>query len=215
MSHIKLPKGLPGIVGPMMLFPQTGDVLSALAGALLDKDSPNLPRWKREFLAAYVSWLNRCEFCFQSHIAAARALGSPWGFFSDEVPEDVHVMMDVVERLTTNLKVPEHAVDDLRDLRGFSDEEIHDVILIGAAFNMYNRYVLGLDAPEPASPLVYKAMGQRLATEGYGQAARKQQFTDDADMMDYPNDDIKAYVEQHRGDAPTGPETETHGLMAP
>ncbi len=50
---------------------------------------------------------------------------------------------------------------------GASDVEIHDAVLIAAAFCMFNRYVDGLDAPTPTDPEVYDLMGRRLAQQGY------------------------------------------------
>ena len=60
---------------------------------------------------------------------------------------------------------PEH-VEAARKA-GASDDEIHDTVLIAAAFCMYNRYVDGLGTKPPANPADYKEMGQRLSTQGY------------------------------------------------
>ena len=50
---------------------------------------------------------------------------------------------------------------------GATDTEIHDTVLIAAAFCMFNRYVDGLATMTPTDPKVYDAMGQRMAREGY------------------------------------------------
>jgi hypothetical protein len=50
---------------------------------------------------------------------------------------------------------------------GATDRDVHDTVLIAAAFCMYNRYVDGLAAWAPDDPTVYDAIGRRLATEGY------------------------------------------------
>jgi len=50
---------------------------------------------------------------------------------------------------------------------GATDVEIHDTVLIAAAFCMYNRYVDGLATWTPADPSLYDAMGQRMASQGY------------------------------------------------
>lgn len=49
---------------------------------------------------------------------------------------------------------------------GASDEEIHDSVLIAAAFCMVNRHVDGLDAVTPGDE-AYDQMGKRLARVGY------------------------------------------------
>jgi len=48
-----------------------------------------------------------------------------------------------------------------------SDLEIHDTVLIAAAFCMYNRYVDGLDTWQPRDASMYAQMGQHLAEHGY------------------------------------------------
>jgi alkylhydroperoxidase family enzyme len=55
--------------------------------------------------------------------------------------------------------------------QGATDREIHDTVLIAAAFSMYNRYVDGLATWQPEEMAAYKPMGKRMADEGY--AARQ------------------------------------------
>jgi hypothetical protein len=50
---------------------------------------------------------------------------------------------------------------------GATDLEIHDTVLIAAAFCMYNRYVDGLATFTPADPRQYEEMGARMAAQGY------------------------------------------------
>jgi alkylhydroperoxidase/carboxymuconolactone decarboxylase family protein YurZ len=50
---------------------------------------------------------------------------------------------------------------------GATDLEIHDTVLIAAAFCMYNRYVDGLGTSAPQSQEAYIEMGRRLSAEGY------------------------------------------------
>jgi alkylhydroperoxidase family enzyme len=50
---------------------------------------------------------------------------------------------------------------------GATDLEIHDTVLIAAAFSMYNRYVDGLATWAPEDPGAYRESGARLAREGY------------------------------------------------
>jgi hypothetical protein len=45
--------------------------------------------------------------------------------------------------------------------------EIHDTVLLAAAFCMFNRYVDGLDAPTPTDPASYRARAQMVADRGY------------------------------------------------
>lgn len=50
---------------------------------------------------------------------------------------------------------------------GATDLEIHDTVLIAAAFCMYNRYVDGLATFTPTNPELYDEMGKSMACEGY------------------------------------------------
>ena len=59
--------------------------------------------------------------------------------------------------------------EDIESARreGATDLEIHDTVLIAAAFSMYNRYVDGLATWAPEDPAAYRESGARLAREGY------------------------------------------------
>jgi alkylhydroperoxidase/carboxymuconolactone decarboxylase family protein YurZ len=48
-----------------------------------------------------------------------------------------------------------------------TDMEIHDTVLIAAAFCMFNRYVDGLATIAPQDPALYAAGAQHLVQEGY------------------------------------------------
>jgi hypothetical protein len=51
--------------------------------------------------------------------------------------------------------------------QGATDTEIHDTVLIAAAFCMYNRYVDGLATWQPQDESMYAEMGKHLASKGY------------------------------------------------
>jgi hypothetical protein len=50
---------------------------------------------------------------------------------------------------------------------GATDIEIHDTVLIAAAFCMFNRYVDGLGALTPTDPAGYRERAQYVADHGY------------------------------------------------
>jgi|HubBroStandDraft_6_1064221.scaffolds.fasta_scaffold147504_2 hypothetical protein len=54
--------------------------------------------------------------------------------------------------------------------QGATDKEIHDTVLIAAAFCMYDRYVDGLATWAPTDADLYRENGRRLADEGYVQS---------------------------------------------
>ncbi len=175
MAHVTLPEGLPGIVGPLEQFPETGKHLRALAQELLRGPSP-LTAGEREVIAAYVSSENNCFFCMNSHSAAARHLLGD----EAEVVEQVKLGLDqamISEKMKALLTIAKKVQiggrrvtdEDVERARteGASDKEIHDTVLIAAAFCMYNRYVDGLATWAPDSPDVYDQQGAQLASNGY------------------------------------------------
>src|SRR5437667_10638654 len=50
---------------------------------------------------------------------------------------------------------------------GASDKEIHDVVLIAAAFCMFNRYVDGLATWQPRDPEIHREIGKQTSQDGY------------------------------------------------
>ncbi len=56
---------------------------------------------------------------------------------------------------------------------GATDLEIHDTVLIAAAFCMYNRYVDGLDTVQPDDEALYRERGRMVARNGYVQTSKE------------------------------------------
>ena len=175
MAHITVPQGLPGIVGPLTFSPDTAKPLLILAETLLR--GPNtLTSAEREMIAAHVSYRNNCDFCQLSHSAAAAAhLDGNYDLVEavKTNPETAGISEKMKALLVIAGKVQQSgkqvSEDDVARARkhGATDKEIHDTVLIAAAFCMYNRYVDGLATWQPEDPAMYAAMGQHLATHGY------------------------------------------------
>lgn len=175
MAYINVADGIPGIRSLVMFRPETGRYLYELAQVLLRGDSP-LSEAERELIAAYVSHLNECMFCMNSHAAAARCL---YGTDSDFVDQVLHDMQHagVSPKLKSLLHIAgkvqklgkEVKEEDVAAARamGANDRDIHDTVLIAAAFSMFNRYVDGLESLTPTDPETYAAMGMRMAMNGY------------------------------------------------
>ena len=175
MAHVTLPDGVPGIVDPLMQYPETGRHLSGLAESLLRGPSSLTPA-EREVIATYVSSQNGCVFCMSSHGAAARALLGADAPLVDQVKADP-ATAPISEKLKALLviawKVQQggRRVDEADVARarcaGADDQAIHDAALIAAAFCTYNRYVDGLATLTPTDPSAYDRMGEGLARHGY------------------------------------------------
>src|SRR6188768_3672264 len=73
MSYIKLKENFPGIVGLIFYKRSTAKGLGHLGQAALRGPSP-LTVMERELIATYVSSLNECQFCADSHGAVVTEL---------------------------------------------------------------------------------------------------------------------------------------------
>lgn len=163
VPHIALPD-LPGITALLAYKPATGDRLNALFQELLRGPSPLTPA-ERETIGAYVSRVNDCEFCARTHAATAKHLGADGDV--DESGGRFGALLRLAAAVARGGKsVTEEDVAAARGA-GASDEEIHDTVLIAAAFCMVNRYVDGLATVTPADQSRYDQAGGRLATQGY------------------------------------------------
>jgi len=181
MPHIHLPEGLQGIRGPMAFRPETAKPLNELAEALLH--APNsLAPGERELIATYVSYLNDCYFCQTVHGAIAAAhLDNDEDLVRRVKADFQHA--DLTAKLKTLLVIAgkvqrggKHVTAaDVEEARnaGASDVEIHDAVLIAAAFCMYNRYVDGLATWQPEDEELYRQRGKKTASEGYVSMSRE------------------------------------------
>ncbi len=179
MAYIKLNnENLPGIVGLLDYSPATAGPLTDLANALLVEDS-TLTKVEREIIAASVSYRNECHFCHTSHAAVAMAHAGVDISFIDDIKKGMPGG-EISDKLRALLTIAHHVQqggknvtpDDIEAARrrGATDKEIHDTVLIAAAFCMYNRYVDGLGTWAPAPNEAYVEMGEAIAHNGYGVA---------------------------------------------
>jgi uncharacterized peroxidase-related enzyme len=182
MPHIALPENLPGITAGFAFRPETAKPMRELAEVLLRGPS-TLTSGERELIATYVSSRNDCYFCQTSHGAAAAAHLGERAHLVDDVKRDflnagvsakLKALLQIAGQVQQGGKnVAAEAVEHARDL-GATDLEIHDTVLIAAAFCMYNRYVDGLATWQPQNPAMYAEMGEHLARRGYMQSSMEE-----------------------------------------
>jgi uncharacterized peroxidase-related enzyme len=197
MAHIDLgidETRFPGITGLLQYRPETAKPLGELAEVLL-RGPHSLSAGERELIAAYVSGLNECRFCSASHsaFAAAQLTAARLGTEAAADPAAVAADADLVQQVRTDPEtapipaklrrllriaaavrhdgrtVTAQMVQDAR-AEGATDLEIHDTVLIAAAFSMYNRYVDGLGTLAPEDPQAYLASARRIVEVGYAHA---------------------------------------------
>jgi uncharacterized peroxidase-related enzyme len=176
VAYIAVPEGIPGIRSLLAFRPEVAPAMTALADTLLH--APNsLSRGERELIAAYVSALNGCAFCHSSHAAIASCHLGDSGELVASVVADVS-RAQVSPKMKALLAIAARVQRSGRDVaetdiarareEGATDVEIHDAVLIAAAFCMFNRYVDGLGALTPTDPEGYRERARFVAEHGYG-----------------------------------------------
>lgn len=175
MAHIQLPEGLPGIRGPMAFRPETTKPLNELAEVLLRSEN-SLTRGERELIATHVSYLNDCFFCQNAHGGLAQHYLScdleqmdKMKSHPDSAPisEKLKALLTIAASVQKGGKyVTSEQIEKAKAL-GATDLEIHDTVLIAAAFCMFNRYVDGLGTWAPEDRTFYVSRAKARAEEGY------------------------------------------------
>lgn len=159
----------------MAFRPETAIHLNELAEVLLRSDN-SLSRGERELIATYVSYLNDCFFCQNAHGGLAQHYMQCDMNYIDNIKADLHAS-DVSPKMKALLtiaasvqkggkNVTTEQVSIARDA-GATDRELHDTVLIAAAFCMYNRYVDGLATSAPQDRNIYVERAKWRADEGY------------------------------------------------
>jgi len=157
--------------------PETAGPLSDLANALLHAPGTLSPG-ERELIAAHVSHLNQCAYCRDTHAAIALCHLQNEQLVGGAVraPEDAPISPKLKALLAVAAKVQQGGLavrpENIARAReaGATDTEIHDTVLIAAAFCMYNRYVDGLGTWTPTDPAGYRERAALVAAHGYAAA---------------------------------------------
>ncbi len=153
----------------------------------------------RELIAAYVSALNACDFCFQSHLLYARAFGIGAGLIEElladidsaDIAPALRPIFHYVKKLNT---LPSRITE--RDARqvfdaGWSERAFYEAIRVCALFNMMNRIVEGCGVnfdysghadKHPATGQSPQQMKHSYADYGRRVEAARRQMETDADQ---------------------------------
>jgi uncharacterized peroxidase-related enzyme len=175
VPHVSLGNDAPGILSLFEYRPETAKPLCDLAEVLLRGPS-TLTRGERELIASYVSTLNDCDFCASSHSAFAAAQLPEGMALVDRVRADP-ATAPVSPKLRALLRIAAAVQRSGKDVRaadaeaardaGATDLEIHDTVLIAAAFCLFNRYVDGLATTVPEDRAGYAVMAELIVSNGY------------------------------------------------
>jgi uncharacterized peroxidase-related enzyme len=178
MAHIAFLEGLPGIRGPMVFSPETTKPLCDLVQVLLTGPHSLSPS-EREMIATYVSSKNDSYYCQTCHgSTAAQHLGGSdadytlisqikENYQSAPISSKMKALLAIAGQVQEGGKHVTTEVVERARQHGASDKEIHDAVLIAAAFCMFNRYVDGLATWQPRDPEIYREIGKQTAQLGY------------------------------------------------
>ena len=175
MPHVTIPDGLPGIRGLFTVRPETAKPLCELADVLLHQPN-SLSPGDRELIATVVSARNDCLYCQTSHGAvAAEHVGGDEAlvaavkrdFESAAISPKLKALLAIAVKVQDSGKRVQPEDVARARAEGASDVEVHDTVLIAAAFCMFNRYVDGLATWAPTDPASYRARAGQIAKSGY------------------------------------------------
>ena len=166
----------------MAYSPETARPLNELANILLRTNAHHpestLSEGERELIATYVSSQNDCFFCQTIHGAvASHHLGDDdWSvvrsvkadYQSAPVSDKLKALLAVAGSVQQGGKhVTAEQIAAAR-AEGATDRDIHDTVLIAAAFCLFNRYVDGLATVAPVNdPDFYRYRAANVVANGY------------------------------------------------
>ncbi len=175
MAHIQLDPALPGILGPLALRPELRKSLSEFTEQLMRGEN-SLTRAERELIGTYVSALNDCFFCEQSHGSLVQHYLHCDNAFIDHIKKDhlsapiadkMKALLTIAGSVQTSGKSVTTAQVEVAKAAGATDLEINDTVLIASLFCMFNRYVDGLNTWAPQDKESYKQHAAQRAEQGY------------------------------------------------
>ncbi len=152
--------------------PGTCKPLGELTEAAMRGPSP-FTQAQRELIAAYVSGLSTCTYCYGTHVGVAEACGVAPDLIKalliDIKTAPLEARMKPILRYARNLTLSPARVTEADAAAvyevGWGDDALYSTVLVTALFNFYNRLVegVGLALPDGYVPEAAK----RLSTKGY------------------------------------------------
>lgn len=176
MPHINFNNNFPGIRSAMAYSPETAEPMGVLAEILL-RSNEGLTRAERELIGMYVSFLNDCFYCQHSHaeIACIYLSGDKElitqiknDYTKADISDKFKSLLAIAEKVQKGGKFVTTELIEKAKAEGATNKDIHDTVLIAAAFCMFNRYVDGLATTTPTDMSSYPLRAKQVAEKGYG-----------------------------------------------
>jgi uncharacterized peroxidase-related enzyme len=161
-----------GVRHILQLNTPAGRALVEFHTALLRGDSPLSPA-QLELIAAYVSGLNACQYCYGVHSQVAQAFGLEGSFIealvadldTARVDARMRPLLAYARKLTLTPAKMTQADADAVFAAGWSERALHDVVLTTCLFNFMNRLLDGHGCK--GGPEIYADRGKGLRERGY------------------------------------------------
>ena len=154
-----------------------GRALIEFHSAALRTDSQLTARDK-ELIAAFVSGLNACQYCYRVHKETAKAFGVEESLIEALLADFNHAPVDAklkpilayarVLTLTPTQALQRHV--DAVFAAGWTERDLHDAILTMCLFNFMNRLLEGHGVKGNAE--IFASRGKALKDEGYAPLLR-------------------------------------------
>lgn len=162
-----------GVRHILALNPAAGQALIMFHSAALRNAGPLTPKDK-ELIAAYVSGLNACQYCYGVHSQTAQAFGVPEDLLTqlladvETAPVDAKIkpLLRYARKLTQtpSRMTPSDATAVFA--AGWSEAALHDAVLTICLFNFMNRLLEGHGVKGDVA--LYETRGKALQEQGYG-----------------------------------------------
>lgn len=149
-----------------------GRALVQLHEAVMRSDSPLSPR-QHELIAAFVSGINECQYCYGVHSQTALAFGIEeqllrqmlFGLEDSPIDAKMKALLLFVRRLTVAPQQLVQADADAVFTAGWSERALHDAILTASLFSFMNRLLEGHGCKGSAE--IFRSRGKALKESGY------------------------------------------------
>lgn len=161
-----------GVRHILTLNPAAGRALIEFHTAALRSDSA-LGARDKELIAAFVSGLNACQYCYGVHMETAKAFGVDESLLEalltdfDNAPVDPRLkpILAYARVLTLSPTRAAQAHVDAVFAAGWTERDLHDAILTVCLFNFMNRLLEGHGVK--GDPGVFAERGRALHDVGY------------------------------------------------
>jgi len=175
MAFIKsIPEAEESVVAVMRRYPTQSIPLTQLTNIIMRSGDCAFTSEQRELIAAYVSALNDCTYCYNTHKATAEAFGLDENLLesmvgdldASAVDEKLKPALRFVKKLTqTPSRMVQADADAIFDA-GWDEDCFHYTVMICGLFNLMNRMMDGYGITNTAE--FRKSRGKFLAEKGYG-----------------------------------------------